>query len=49
MWETPGGWARCRFHPGSNKEVFDAGVYAIHLALCIGTRMRVRGNEVTLR
>ena len=28
-WKTPSGWASRRFHPGTNKGVFDAEVYAI--------------------
>ena len=30
----PGGWAGQRYHLGTNKEAFDAKIYAIHWALC---------------
>ena len=31
-WRTPSGWTGRRFHLGSNKEAFDAEVYAIYQA-----------------
>ena len=33
--QDPSGWAGYPFHLGTNKEVFDAGAYAIYRALCI--------------
>ena len=33
VWQSPGGWTGRRSHLGSNKEVFDAGVFAIYNAL----------------
>ena len=33
VWRSPVGWSGHRYHPGSNKEVFDAEVFAIIRAL----------------
>ena len=33
VWKTPAGWTGYRFHPGTNKEVFDAKVHAMYRAL----------------
>ena len=30
VWQSPGGWTGRRFHLGTNKEVFDAEVFAIY-------------------
>ena len=30
IWKAPSGWTGCSSHLGTDKEVFDAGAYAIY-------------------
>ena len=46
-WKTPGWWTSCRFHLGTNKEAFDAEVYAIYQALSIKDRRQESGHRYT--
>ena len=48
VWETPGGWTGCRYHLGSNKEVFDAEVFAVYRALRVIEQGRERGRHHTI-
>ena len=47
-WRTPSGWTRRRFHPGTNKEVFGAEVYAVYQALNIIDRRQENGHKYTV-
>ena len=47
VWETPGGWTGQRYHLATNKEVFDAEVFAIYRAL--GTIERDRSEDASTR
>ena len=48
VWETPGGWTGCRYHLGSNKEVFDAEVFAVYRALSIIEQRQERERRYTI-
>ena len=48
VWETPGGWTGHRYHLGSNKEVFDAEVFAVYRALSIIEQRQERGRQYTI-
>ena len=45
MWQTPEGWAGQRYHLGTNKEVFDAEVYAIYQALRVSDQRQENGHQ----
>ena len=47
-WETPSGWTGRRFHLGTNKEVFDAEVYAIYQALRNLDQRQERDHRYTI-
>lgn len=47
-WRAPSGWTERRFHLGSNKEVFDAEVYAIYQALSTMGQRQESGRRYTL-
>lgn len=44
IWKAPGGCARRRFPLGTNKEVFDAEVFAIYQALSITDQRQESGQ-----
>ena len=50
---TPGrrdaGWTGRRFHPGKNKEVFDAELYALYQAAKIMDERREEGQDYTIQ
>ena len=46
--KAPSGWAGCSFHLGTDKEVFDAGAYAIYQALSIMDQRRDNGQQYTI-
>ena len=48
VWETPGGWTGCRYYLGSNKEVFDADVFAVYRALNVIEQKQERGRRYTI-
>lgn len=48
VWQTPGGWAGRRYRLGSNKEVFDAGTYAIYQALRTLGQRQESGHRYTV-
>ena len=48
VWRTSGGWTGRRFHLGTNKEVFDAEVFAICQALSIVDQRQERGRQYTI-
>ena len=48
MQKSPGGWTGRRFHLGSNKEVFDAEVYAIYQALGTLDQRQEGGHRYTV-
>ena len=48
MWQTEEGWTGRRFHLGTNKEVFDAEVYAIYQALSIFEERDQSGRKYTV-
>ena len=47
-WQTEEGWTGRRFHLGTNKEVFDAEVYAIYQALRIFEERQQSGRKYTI-
>ena len=47
-WETPSWWTGRRFHLGTNKEVFDAEVYAVYQALCSLDQRQERDYRYTI-
>ena len=47
-WQTSEGWAGRRFHLGTNKEVFDAEVYAIYQVLKIFEKRNQSGRKSTI-
>ena len=47
-WQTEEGWTGRRFHLGTNKEVFDAEVYAIYQALSIFEERGQSGRKHTV-
>ena len=47
-WQTEEGWTGKRFHLGTNKEVFDAEVYAIYQALRIFEERQQSGWKYTV-
>lgn len=48
VWKTPGVWAGRRFHLGTNKEVFDAEVFAIYQALIAIVGRKEGGQQHTI-
>ena len=48
VWESPGGWTGCRYHLGSNKQVFDAEVFAVYQALSVIEQRQGRGRQYTI-
>ena len=47
-WTTPQGWTGQHFHLGSNKEVFDAEVFAIYQALRVIDQRQETGRNYTI-
>ena len=47
-WETPSRWTGRRFHLGTNKEVFDAEVYAIYQALYSLNQRQEKDHRYTI-
>ena len=47
-WQTEEGWTGRRFHLGTNKEVFDAEVYAIYQALRVFEERGQTGRKYTI-
>ena len=47
-WQTEEGWTGRRFHLGTNKEVFDAEVYAIYQALRVFEERGQTGRKYTV-
>ena len=48
VWRSAGGWSRRRFHLGTNKEVFDAEVFAIYQALLWFEGLQGAGRRFTI-
>ena len=48
VWETPGGWNGRRYHLGSNKEDFDAEVFAVYRALSVIEQRQERERQYTI-
>ena len=47
-WQTEEGWIGRRFHLGTNKEIFDAEVYAIYQALRVFEERGQAGRKYTI-
>ena len=48
VWRTPSEWTGRRYHLGNNKDVFDAGVYAVFQALSIIDQGKGGGHRYTV-
>ena len=48
VWQSPGDSTSRRFHLGTNKEVFDAEVFAIYQALCAVGQRQESGHRYTV-